>query len=123
MGRVLTLFEVENTKETRNRGKNVAAGGNGDAAATMAHAVKGGDGEDEEDVDAAAAFPHAVAPVEAPFLYCYGGERSMYCCGGAKEYQGGSDGDEEKDGDTAAPRVYSCGGAEERKEFGGDAAA
>jgi hypothetical protein len=26
----------------------------------VAHAVKGGDGEEEEDVDAAAALPHAV---------------------------------------------------------------
>jgi hypothetical protein len=31
----------------------------------VAHAVKGGDGKEEEDADAAAALPHAVAPVEA----------------------------------------------------------
>jgi hypothetical protein len=41
-------------------------GGGGDAAATVAHAAKGGDGEKEEDVDAAPALPHAVAPVRAP---------------------------------------------------------
>jgi len=34
-----------------------------DAAATVAHAVKGGDGEKENDVDAATALPHAAAPV------------------------------------------------------------
>jgi hypothetical protein len=83
--------------------------------------VKGGDGEEEEDVDADASLPHALA---AP---------SVYCCGGAEESKRG-DGEEEKDGDAAAasphamapvgaPSVYSCGGAEERKGCDGDAAA
>jgi hypothetical protein len=90
----------------------------GDAAATVAHAVKGGD---------------AVAPVRAPSVYFPGGEKCVYICGGAEEYRGG-DGDEEKDGDAAAalphavapvgaPGVYSCGGAEEKKGCDGDAAA
>ena len=64
-------------------------GGDGDAAATVTHAVKGGNGEEEEDVDAAAALPHAVAPVGAPSVYCCGGERSVYCYGGAEESKGG----------------------------------
>jgi hypothetical protein len=54
-------------------------GGDGDAAATVAHAVKGGDDEEEEGVGAAAALPNAVAPVGAPIVYCCGGERSVYC--------------------------------------------
>ena len=54
-------------------------GGSGDAAATVAHAVKGCNGEEEENVDAAAALPHAVAPVAEPCVYCCGGERSVYC--------------------------------------------
>jgi hypothetical protein len=58
-------------------------------ASTVAHAAKGGDGENEEDVDAAAALPHAVAPVGAPSAYCCGGERSVYSCGGAEESKGG----------------------------------
>jgi hypothetical protein len=32
-------------------------GGDGEAAATVAHAVKGGDGEEEENVGTAAALP------------------------------------------------------------------
>ena len=44
-------------------------GCDGDAAATVAHAVKGGDGEEEEDVSAAAALPHAVVPGGAPIVY------------------------------------------------------
>jgi hypothetical protein len=51
-------------------------GGGGDAAATVAHAVMGCDGEEDEDVDAAAALPHGVAPVGAPGVYFCGGERS-----------------------------------------------
>jgi hypothetical protein len=58
------------------------------------HAVKEGDGDEEEDVDAAAALLHAVAPVGAPSAYCFGGERSVYCCGGAEESKGGA-GEEE----------------------------
>jgi hypothetical protein len=80
----------------------------------------------------AAALPHAVAPVEAPIVYCCGGERSLYCYGGAEESKGGG-GEEEKDGDAAAalphamapvkaPSVYSCGSAEERKGCDSDAA-
>jgi hypothetical protein len=46
----------------------------GDAAAAVAHAVKGGGVEKEEHVDAAAALPHAVVPVRAPSVYCCGGE-------------------------------------------------
>jgi hypothetical protein len=102
----------------------------------LAHAVKRGDGEEEEDADVAAALPHVVALVGVPIVYCCGGvycERSVCCCGGAEESKGG-DGEKEKDGDVAAalPRalapvgassVYSCGGAEERKGCDGDAAA
>jgi hypothetical protein len=40
---------------------------------------KGGDGEEEKGGDAAAALPHAVAPVGAP---------SVYSCGGAEESKG-----------------------------------
>jgi hypothetical protein len=65
-------------------GAEESTGGDGDAAAAVAHAVKGGDGEEEGDVDAAAALPHAVAPVGAPSVYCCGGERIAYCCGGAE---------------------------------------
>jgi hypothetical protein len=56
-------------------------------------------------------------------MYCCGGERRVYCYGGAEESKGG-DGEEEKGGGEAsalpyvaapvgAPSVYSCGGAEE----------
>jgi hypothetical protein len=67
----------------------------------VAHAVKGGDGKEAEDVEAAAALPHAVVPMGAPSVYGYGGERSAYCCGGAEESKGG-DGEEKKNGDAAA---------------------
>jgi hypothetical protein len=67
-------------------GTEESKGGNGDAAATVAHAVKEGDGEEGVDVDATAALPHAVAPVEAPSVYCCGGVQSAYCCGGAEEH-------------------------------------
>jgi hypothetical protein len=46
-------------------------GGDGDAAATVANAVKGGDGEEEDDADAAAALPHVAEPVVAPSVYHY----------------------------------------------------
>jgi hypothetical protein len=102
-------------------------------AATVAHAVKGGDGKEEGNVNAAAALPHAVAPVGALSVYFCGGERSVYSCVGAEESKGG-DGEMEKDSDAAAalphavapvgaPSVYSCGGAEERKGCDGDTAA
>jgi hypothetical protein len=82
--------------------------------------VKGCDGEKEEGVDAAAALPHAVAPVRAPSVYCCGGELSVYCCCGAEESQGG-DGEEKRGGDAyavlqhavvpmRAPSAYLCGG-------------
>jgi hypothetical protein len=82
----------------------------------VAHAVKGGDGEEEMDVNAAAALPCAVAPVGAPNVYYFGGAE------GSK----GSDGQEDNDGDAAAafphavapmgaPSVYLCGGADERR--------
>jgi hypothetical protein len=45
-------------------GAEESNGGDGDAATTV-HAVKGCDSEEEEDVDAAAALPHAVTPVRA----------------------------------------------------------
>jgi hypothetical protein len=91
----------------------------------VAHAVKGGDGEEEEDVDKAAALPHAVEPVGVP---------NVYCCGGADESEGGGDGEEGRNGEAAAAlphavapvgalSMYSFGGAEERKGFDGDAAA
>jgi hypothetical protein len=108
-----------------------STGSDGNAAVTVAHAVEGGDGEDEVGVDAAASFPHAVA-VGAPCVYCHGGERSVYCYGGAEESKGG-DRKEEKNGDAAAAlphavtpvgahSVHSCGGAEERKGRDFDAA-
>jgi hypothetical protein len=56
------------------RGAKESKGGDGDAAATVAHAVKGGDGEEKEDIDPAAELSHAVAPVGAPSVYCCGGE-------------------------------------------------
>jgi hypothetical protein len=59
-----------------------STGSDGDEADTVAHAVKGGDGEEEDDVDAAVALPQAVAPVGAPSVYCCGGERSVYFYGG-----------------------------------------
>jgi hypothetical protein len=104
-------------------GAEESKGCDGGASATMAHAVKGGDGEEEEDVDAATALPHAVAPEGAPSVYCCGGEGSLYCFGGAEESKGG-DGEEGKGGDApsalphavapvGAPSVYSCGGAKE----------
>jgi hypothetical protein len=69
--------------------------------------VKGGDGEEKEDVDAAAALPHAVAPVETPSVYCCGGERSTYCCGGAEESKGG-DSEEEEDANVAATFAHAA---------------
>jgi hypothetical protein len=42
----------------------------------VAHAVEEDGGEEDEDVDPAAALPHALAPVGAP---------SVYSCGGAEE--------------------------------------
>jgi hypothetical protein len=57
-------------------------GGDGDAAETVAHAVKEGDGEEEKDVDAAAALPHAVAPVGSPSVYSCGGAEERKGCGG-----------------------------------------
>jgi hypothetical protein len=52
--------------------------------------VKGGDGEEKEDGNAAAALPHAVALVGAP---------SLYSCGGAKERR-------RFEGDSAATFLY-----------------
>jgi hypothetical protein len=103
--------EVENTLKKHENAKNVYfcggaeefTGGDGNAAATLAHAEKEGDGEEEVDVDAAAALPHAVAPVEAPSEYCCGGERSAYCYGGAEESKRG-DGEEER----TATRLLRC---------------
>ena len=40
--------------------------------------MKAGAGEEEEDVNAAAALPHAVAPVGAPSIYFCGGKRYVY---------------------------------------------
>jgi hypothetical protein len=99
----------------------------------VAHALKGGDGEEEDFVDAAAALPHAMAPLRATSVYCCGAFQSAYCCGGTEESKGGV-WEEEKDGEAfaASPHavapveeliVYSCGGAEERKECDGDTAA
>jgi hypothetical protein len=82
-------------------GAEESKGGDGDAATTVAHAVKGGDGEEEVAVDAAAALPHAVAPVGASSVYCCGGERSVYCCGGAEKSKGGNM-EEKKVGNAAA---------------------
>ena len=47
-------------------GAEETKGGDGDAAAAVAHAVKGGNSKKEEDIDAAAELPNAVAPVGAP---------------------------------------------------------
>jgi hypothetical protein len=62
----------------------VSKGGGSDAAVAVAHVAKEGYGEEADDADTAAALPHAEAPVEAPSVYCYGGERSVYCCRGAE---------------------------------------
>jgi hypothetical protein len=51
----------------------------------VAYALKGGDGEGEQDADAAAVLPHAVVPEGAPSAYCCGGERSVYCYSGTEE--------------------------------------
>ena len=72
----------------------------------MAHTAKGCDSEKEEDGDAAAALPHAVAPVGVASAYCCGGERSVYCCGGAEDSKGGG-GEEKKNGDAAAAFAYA----------------
>ena len=87
-------------------------GSDGDAAATVAHAAKEGDGEEEEDAGAAVELPHAAAPVGAPNVYCCGGERSMSCYGGAEESKGG-DGEKEKGGvaSAALPRAMVPVGA------------
>jgi hypothetical protein len=53
--------------------------------------VKGSDGEEEDDADATAVLPHAVAPVGAP---------SVYSCGGAEERKG-------CDGDAAATFAHA----------------
>jgi hypothetical protein len=46
---------------------------------------RGGDGEEENDGDAAAALPHAVAPMEAPSVYSRGGaEERMKCDGNSR---------------------------------------
>jgi hypothetical protein len=55
-------------------GAEKSKGGDGDAAATVAHAVKGCYGEEQEDVDAAATLPQAVAPLGAPCVHCFGCE-------------------------------------------------
>ena len=67
----ILLKYVENTKKTLNLEKiyccgcaEESKGGDGDAAATEAHAVKGGNGEGKGDVDAAAALPLAGRPWE-----------------------------------------------------------
>jgi hypothetical protein len=56
-------------------GAEESTAGDGNVAATVVHAVKGGGGEEEKDVDAAAALPHALAPVEAPNAAAAG----LYC--------------------------------------------
>jgi hypothetical protein len=57
-------------------------GGDGDAAATVVHAVKRGGGEEKEDFDAAAALPHVVAPVGVPSVHSCGGAEERNGCGG-----------------------------------------
>jgi hypothetical protein len=69
----------------------------------VAHAVKGGNGEEEEDGDAAATLPHAVAPVGAP---------SVYFCGGAEKRKG-------CDGDAAATFLARGGARGSAKRGGG----
>jgi hypothetical protein len=92
----------------RRRGFLKSKGGDGDAAASVAHAVEEGDGEEEKKIDAAAAMPHTVAPVEALNAYCCGGERSAYCCGGTGESKGG-------DGDAAASVAHVVEGAKAKR--------
>jgi hypothetical protein len=53
-------------------GAEGSTGGDGDSAASVAHAVKRGDGEEEKDGGAVVALPRAVAPVGAPSLYTCG---------------------------------------------------
>jgi hypothetical protein len=64
----------------------------------------GGDRQDEKDGDAAAALPHAVAPVGAP---------GVYSCAALPHAVA----------PVEAPSTHSCGGAEERRGCGDDAAA
>jgi hypothetical protein len=87
-------------------GAEESTGGDSDAAATVSYAVKGGDGEKEEDFDAAAALPLAIAPMRAPSVYCCDGERSAYCYGGAEESKGGG-GEEKKGGGAAATFAHA----------------
>jgi hypothetical protein len=68
--------ERKHEENTKPREKNVAA----------AAPPKGGDG------DAAAALPHALAPMRA---------QCVYCCGGAEESKGFG-GEQEKAGDATA---------------------
>jgi hypothetical protein len=76
-------------------GAEESKGSGGDAAATVAHAMKGGDGEEDKDAGADAALPHALAPMGAPSVHCCGGERIVHCFGGAEESKGGG-GEEER---------------------------
>jgi hypothetical protein len=66
----------------------------------VAHAVKEGDGEEEEDFDSAAALPHAVAPVLAPSVYLFGGAEERNGC----------------DGDAAATYAHAVAPAEAPSE-------
>jgi hypothetical protein len=66
-----------------------------------------GDGEEEEDVGTAAAWPHAVAPVGTTSANCCGGERCAYCYGGAEVPKGG---DGEKEGRRRGCCVAARGG-------------
>jgi hypothetical protein len=87
----------DNTKPRKNMyccgGAEESKGGYGDTAAAVAHVVKGGDGEEEEDVGTAAALPHAVAPVGAPSaaaagLYCeWRGYSKSCCCAGQRRFR------------------------------------
>jgi hypothetical protein len=76
LGQLRISVVVRHNKKTRNRdevcccgGASESKGGDGDVAATVANAVRGGDSNEEENVDAAAALPHAVTPVGAPSLH------------------------------------------------------
>jgi hypothetical protein len=86
--------QEETTKPRKKHcccGAEKSKGNAGDAAAAVVHAIKGGNEEDKKGVFAAAALPHAVAPVGAP---------SMYSCGGAEEKKG-------CDGDAAATFAHA----------------
>jgi hypothetical protein len=118
---------LEHEKKTKLRKKYCCGGAEESLREATATRLLRWRTQQREVVDPAAALLKAVAPVGAPRIYSGSGERSAYCYGGAE----GGEGEEEKEGNAAAamphavapvgaPSAFSCGGAEERKECGGN---